>query len=272
MRAEQRVTPAPTHRASPADRGLVAPGPATPFAEVCRRRAGGGRRAAFVAVSLLAQGALIAAVVHMQSPAARPADVQVLVPVVFKRPSLPAAPAPPGPPARPAPRPRRKVVRAPKPIVQPKAPPERLPPPDPTPPEPAEGDATEDEGTGEGEGVAGGVPGGAGDGVVGGVPGGGGPVAAEPMPARPADLAMVRERIARTLAYPPRAKRMGWEGRVALAFVLLADGTVRDLCVTQSSGYGLLDEAALAAVERATPFPPPGVTVRVRVPVSFQLR
>jgi APA family basic amino acid/polyamine antiporter len=251
-------------RAAPVDPSPGVLAARAPFGEVCRRRTGGGKRAVFLAASLLAQGALIAAVVHMQALAARPAGAQVLVPVVFKRPSLPAAPPPPGPPARPAPHPKPKVTRAPKPIATPKALPEQLPPPDPSPPE---DEASDEEGTGEEGGVPGGVPGGVVGGVVGGVPGGGVGGTSEPIAARPADLAMVRARIARTLTYPPRARRMGWEGRVALAFVLLAEGSVRDLRVAQTSGYSLLDDAAMAAVERASPFPPPGVC-RSRSPSS----
>ncbi len=112
--------------------------------------------------------------------------------------------------------------------------------------------------------MPGGSAGGSG-GVTGGFAG------AEPMSARPADLARVGETIARSLVYPPRARRMRWEGRVVLAFVLLADGRIRDLRVALTSGFPLLDEAALVAVEKAVPFPPPGVAVRVEIPVAFRL-
>jgi protein TonB len=95
---------------------------------------------------------------------------------------------------------------------------------------------------------------------------------APPIPARERDLASVRERIARALVYPEQARRMRWQGRVFLAFVLAADGTVLELRVASSSGVACLDEAALQAVERAAPFPPPGVAVRIETPVSFRLR
>jgi len=113
-----------------------------------------------------------------------------------------------------------------------------------------------------------------------GVIGGGGPGAQgntasapaphPPTPARPADLATVRSGIARTLVYPPEARRRGWQGRVTLAFTLQADGTVLDLTVRQSSGLPLLDQAALAAIRRAAPFAPPGLDVQVVVPVVFR--
>ena len=112
------------------------------------------------------------------------------------------------------------------------------------------------------------------DGVIGGGaggPGGGALLPLEPAPLPEADLAAVRERIVRSLSYPPRARKMGWEGRVVVGFVLLADGRVRDLRVLSSSGHEALDEAALAAVRRAAPYPPPGRDRLVRTPVSFRL-
>jgi hypothetical protein len=35
--------------------------------------------------------------------------------------------------------------------------------------------------------------------------------------------------------------------------------------------FSVLDDAALVAVERAAPFPPPGLTVRVELPAGFWL-
>jgi protein TonB len=57
---------------------------------------------------------------------------------------------------------------------------------------------------------------------------------------------------------------------VVVEFVLLADGRIRELALRSSSGFPPLDAAAMAAVERAAPFPPPGVDVLVVVPVVFR--
>jgi len=108
-------------------------------------------------------------------------------------------------------------------------------------------------------------------GVVGGVVADPEPAVAQPLPARPRDLAAVRAGIARTLRYPPEARRREWQGRVMIAFVLRADGTVAGLGVRESSGHPILDEAALAAVRDAAPYPPPGMDVLVVVPLSFRL-
>lgn len=49
--------------------------------------------------------------------------------------------------------------------------------------------------------------------------------------------------------YPPTARANNWEGSVLLDVLILPDGTVSDLRVERSSGYGILDAAALAAVK-----------------------
>lgn len=188
------------------------------------------------------------------------------VPVRIVQPALRAAPPPPkGRPAPPDPA-RPAVKRPSSKLVAPKEIPDVMP--GPGPPEPPASDPEPVEDPGPVTGVVGGRP----DGVVGGVVGA--PVAAPaaPLPARPADLAAVRAGIARTLLYPPEARRRHWEGRTTLAFTLLADGTVVDLAVRQSSGYELLDLAALESIRHAAPFDPPGVDVFVVVPVAFRLR
>ena len=56
-------------------------------------------------------------------------------------------------------------------------------------------------------------------------------------------------------AYPERARRAGAEGVVGVRLALAADGSVRAVELTRSSGSRLLDEAALAAA-RASTFTP----------------
>ena len=56
-------------------------------------------------------------------------------------------------------------------------------------------------------------------------------------------------------AYPERARRAGVEGVVGMRIVLAADGSVRHVELTRSSGSRLLDEAAESAA-RASTFTP----------------
>jgi protein TonB len=90
--------------------------------------------------------------------------------------------------------------------------------------------------------------------------------------ARPSDLSAVQAGIGRTLVYPHPARRNGIQGRTVLGFILLADGSIRGLTIREGSGSAVLDRAALAAVERAAPFPAPGTDVSVVVPVVFRLQ
>ncbi|MDR9500526.1 MAG: energy transducer TonB [Desulfurivibrionaceae bacterium] len=76
-------------------------------------------------------------------------------------------------------------------------------------------------------------------------------------------------------SYPPLARRRGWQGRVLLEVVVLADGTVESLALHTSSGYTLLDKSAVFAVQawRFRPARREGVAVasRVLVPIHFIL-
>jgi TonB family protein len=67
-------------------------------------------------------------------------------------------------------------------------------------------------------------------------------------------------------AYPERARRAGVAGVVGVRIALAADGTVRRVELTASSGSRLLDEAALEAA-RASTFEP---ATRNRAPVESE--
>jgi TonB family protein len=57
------------------------------------------------------------------------------------------------------------------------------------------------------------------------------------------------------------------EAHVGLEFGILPDGSLRYVDVTQSSGYALYDERAVAAVRQAAPFPPVPDDVMARQPI-----
>jgi protein TonB len=57
------------------------------------------------------------------------------------------------------------------------------------------------------------------------------------------------------LNYPDAARRRHLHGDVMLTVVLGTDGHVRDVTVNRSSGYRVLDEAAIRIVHLAAPFP-----------------
>lgn len=56
--------------------------------------------------------------------------------------------------------------------------------------------------------------------------------------------------------YPEQARREGIHGQVRLLVAINRDGTLRNITVLQSSGYSVLDDAALRIVRQASPFAP----------------
>jgi protein TonB len=75
--------------------------------------------------------------------------------------------------------------------------------------------------------------------------------------------------------YPETARRAGWEGRVTVRVEVSADGLPISVALEKSSGYGVLDQAALRAVKswRFQPRTMGGVAMAgtVDVPVNFTL-
>ena len=82
----------------------------------------------------------------------------------------------------------------------------------------------------------------------------------------------IKKRVRQYLVYNPQAKRMGIQGMVTVSFTIQQDGRVRDVAVSKSSGYTLLDESALEAVRSAAPFAAPPESARVIMPVQFSLK
>jgi protein TonB len=90
-------------------------------------------------------------------------------------------------------------------------------------------------------------------------------------------VAAVRDGVDAAKRYPRLARQAGQQGRALLKFRLQRSGEVTGLRVIDSSGFAILDDAALAAVERAAPFPDQGrqiagESIEVVLPISFRLR
>ena len=85
----------------------------------------------------------------------------------------------------------------------------------------------------------------------------------------------IQERIYSSLVYPPDAFVQGSEGVVTLKFTIGQDGYLKDIFVSESSGYASLDEGAVAAVKGASPYPLPedytGEDVELVVPLEYRL-
>lgn len=87
----------------------------------------------------------------------------------------------------------------------------------------------------------------------------------------------VRQRIASAKYYPRVARRRGMEGQPVIAFTLDKEGRLTKVDLAQTSGYQLLDQAALEAVHRAAPYPeiPAELNmdiIQFKLPISFVLK
>lgn len=83
-------------------------------------------------------------------------------------------------------------------------------------------------------------------------------------------FAYIKALIQRCAVYPILARKMGWEGRVTISFVISLNGNVRDIKIHKSSGKELLDKSAVSAVLMASPFPKPPVEAQLIIPVSYK--
>jgi protein TonB len=82
--------------------------------------------------------------------------------------------------------------------------------------------------------------------------------------------------LARYFTYPALARRQGWEGQVLLAVTIEADGQLENPQVATSSGYAVLDAAALHALQRVGRLAAAadwlaGTTLDMRLPVIYRL-
>jgi len=73
------------------------------------------------------------------------------------------------------------------------------------------------------------------------------------------------------IIYPLQARRMGWQGRVDLSFVISENGSITGAAVCKSSGFPCLDKSALAAIKGLPSLPKPPLSVEIRMPVVFRL-
>ena len=89
-------------------------------------------------------------------------------------------------------------------------------------------------------------------------------------------LKAVRDRIKQVQRFPPRVRNLDDGTTTTVRFTLFKDGTIRNPEVTDSSGSKALDNAALAAVQNAVPYPAfpegqEGNSLRLELPIVFEL-
>ncbi len=80
-----------------------------------------------------------------------------------------------------------------------------------------------------------------------------------------------QRKLSRHMYYPPEAIDQGWEGEVRLLLRLTEEGRILSVSVAASSGFPVLDQAALAAARAMGQIPEVGVK-ELLLPVIFRLQ
>jgi periplasmic protein TonB len=81
---------------------------------------------------------------------------------------------------------------------------------------------------------------------------------------------MLNMRIHSAKQYPESARSRHIQGQVRVKFVLMADGTLGDVKIVKTSRHKNLDDAAVAAIKKAAPFPKPP-SFLFETPVTMQI-
>ena len=88
-------------------------------------------------------------------------------------------------------------------------------------------------------------------------------------------LSMVRARIERNKYYPRYSKRQNHQGTSTVKLVIAADGHLINVYLHKKSGFTMLDNAALDAVRKSLPLPPPSEhglgRISVEIPLCYLL-
>ena len=86
------------------------------------------------------------------------------------------------------------------------------------------------------------------------------------------DYNYIRDAVIKNVKYPERARRLGLEGKVILSFIVLENGTTKEIKVINSSGHLLLDESAKEAVAMTRIARRGPYRVVVNLPIMFRLQ
>ena len=84
-------------------------------------------------------------------------------------------------------------------------------------------------------------------------------------------FAYIKDIIQKNITYPQIARRMGWQGKVIIAFIILENGIASDIKIAQGSGYEVLDANVIKTVKKVNPFPKPPVEAKVKIPITYRL-
>ncbi|WP_125911856.1 energy transducer TonB [Kiloniella majae] len=87
----------------------------------------------------------------------------------------------------------------------------------------------------------------------------------------------VQIHLARNKRYPRKAKRRQMQGEIMIQLTLFSSGKVESYKILESSGFPLLDKAAIKMINKSAPFPPFPASITAaqmsrRIPVVFNMK
>ena len=89
-------------------------------------------------------------------------------------------------------------------------------------------------------------------------------------------LGQIQTDFSRHFYYPLLARRNGWQGHVLLGFAVESNGNITNVYIAQGSGYEILDESALSALQNVQQLPEAvawlqGNRIEMKMPVEYRL-
>ena len=88
-------------------------------------------------------------------------------------------------------------------------------------------------------------------------------------------VSLIYKELSNHFTYPRIAQKRNWQGQVLLAFRLNTDGTIDDIKINHSSGYNVLDQAAIVSLKKIGQLPQVSSWLfdgmEIQLPVIYQL-
>lgn len=82
----------------------------------------------------------------------------------------------------------------------------------------------------------------------------------------------VYETLKKNVYYPTIALRRGIEGVVYIEFSITKSGEIKDIKITKSSGFSILDEASIEIAKKCSPLKAPPREIKLSAPIVFALK
>lgn len=86
-------------------------------------------------------------------------------------------------------------------------------------------------------------------------------------------IAQLKRKLLSNFYYPKLAQKKNWEGKVTIGFLLHTTGQLSQIEIIHSSGYQILDNAAIKAISNITKLSEINVNknMNIQLPITYQL-